>query len=196
MRVYPAYGRTIASHVVRGARPMAIGVLLSARWEYFNHVPKVCIKPDEWKLGRFELGFLHNLHAVVVPGDEAKELQLAELLVEAMRVGPRLLWVFNADGTKLVDGDSAHDVALYARELAAKAGALDKLTPDTIRTAELVMVAAQARAGELWHREYERMAAKRTPEEVSRWMLTEYEIKDRVRELFSSPWPVTSDAAA
>jgi hypothetical protein len=58
------------------------------------------------------------------------------------------------------------------------------------------MVAAQARAGELYHRTYERMAAKRTPEEVTRWMLAEYEIKDRVRELFSSPWPVTSDAAA
>jgi hypothetical protein len=196
MRVYPAYGRTIASHVVRGARPMAIAVLLSSRWDYFNHVPKVCIKPDEWKLGRFELGFLHNMHVVVVPGDEAKDLALAELLVDAMRVGPRLLWVFNADGTKLYDGDTPHDVALYARELTARAGALDKLTPDTIRTAELVMVAAQARAGELWHREYERMAAKRAPEEVTRWMLREYEIKDRVRELFSSPWPVTSDAAA
>jgi hypothetical protein len=196
MRVYPAYGRTIASHVVRGARPMAIGVLLSARWDYFNHVPKVCIKPEEWKLGRFEFGFLHNLHVVVVPGDEAADLQLAELLVEVMRVGPRRLWAYNADGTKLYDGDSAHEVALYARELAAKAAGLDKLTPDAIRTAELVMVAAQTRAGELWHREYERMAAKRSAEEVGRWMLAEYETQDRVRELFASPWPATSDAAA
>jgi hypothetical protein len=196
MRVYPAYGRTIASHVVRGTKPMAIGVLLSARWDYFNHVPKVCIKPDEWRVGRFELGFLHAMHVVVVPGDEATDLGLAQLLVEIMRVGPRLLWVFNADGTKLVDGDSAHDVAIYARELAARAGALDKLTPDTIRVAELVMVAAQARAGDLWHRTYQRLTEKRTPEEVARWMLTEYEIKDRVRELFSSPWKATSEAAA
>lgn len=195
MRAYPAYGRTIASHVVRGAKPIAIGVLLSARWDYFDHVPKVCIKPDEWRLGRFELGFLRNLHVVVVPGDQASEIQLAELLIDLMRVGPRLLWAFNADGSKIYDGTEAHDLAFYARELAAKHGALDRLLA-LIRPAELVMVAAQVRAGQQWHREYERLVAKRSTEQVSKWMLSEYETQDRVRELFSSPWPATSDAAA
>lgn len=195
MRAYPAYGQTIARHVTRGTKPMAIGVLLSARWDYFDHVAKVCIKPHEWKLGRFEFGFLHNLHAVVVPGDESTELQLAELLIEVMRAGPRLLWAFNADGSKLYDGEHAHDVAEWAIEIAWRAGELERIKP-LARTAEQVMLAVQVRAGQRWHREYERLTAKRTTEEVSAWMLSEYKTQDRVRELFSAPWLTERDAAA
>lgn len=196
MRNYPAYGRTIASHLMRGTRPMALAVLFSSRWDYFDHLPKVCLKPDDWKLGRFEFGFLRGLHVVVVVGDDVGDLGFAELLVELMRVGPRLLWLWNASGEKIYDGDGVREVALYARELAARAGALERLTPDAIRVAELIMVAAQTRAGELWHREYQRVVEKRGDEAAAQWMLAEYTTKDRVRELFSSPWKAEDAAAA
>jgi hypothetical protein len=199
MRVYPAYGRTITRHLVRGLKPVAIGVLFSTRWDYFDHAPKVCIRPDEWRANRFEFGFLRAQHVVVVPGDEAPARDLARLVVELMMAGPRLLWLFNADGSKIYDGDSAHEVALYARELAARSEppqVLDAFARADIRTAELAMVAAQTRAGELWHREYQRIVEKRGDEAAAAWMLAEWQTKDRVRELFSQPWKAEDAAAA
>jgi hypothetical protein len=117
MREYPAYGRTIASHIVRGQKPVALAVLLSSRWDYYNHVPKVCIKPEEWRIGRFEFGFLRGLHAVAIVGDESSNLQLAELVLELMRVGPALLWIYDAVGGKVYDGDFASDVARWAFQI-------------------------------------------------------------------------------
>lgn len=196
MREYPAYGRAIASHIVRGQKPIAVAVLLSSYWGYFNHVAKVCIKPGEWAIGRYELGFLRGLHAVAVPGDGWTDLQLAELLVELMRAGPALLWVFGADGTRIYDGDDCHEVALYALQLAMQAGAVEKLSRQTIQTARRVMAQAQLRAGELWQREYERVKARGDAEATTRWMLRDYETKDRVRELFAAPRPAGDARAA
>jgi hypothetical protein len=196
MREYPAYGRTIASHIVRGVKPMAIAVLLSERWDYFNHLPKVCIKPEDWSIARYEFGFLRGLHVVLIAGDGVGSRELGELVIVLMRVGPRRLWVWNADGEKAVDDDSAHAAALFARERLGAAGALTDQRIAEIRAAELVMVAAQTRAGELWHREYQRLTEKRPAEEVARWMLAEYERLDRVRELLSSPWRKSIDVAA
>lgn len=196
MRNYPAYGRPLASHVMRGMRPRTVLVLLSARWDYYDHQVKVCVKPDEWKLGRFEFAYLRGLHVVAVQGEEASYLQLAELLVDLMRAGPRLLWVWSATGEKIYDGDDAHEVALYARQCAAEDKALDRLTPAAIRGAELVMVAAQTRARELWHREYQRVLEKRGDEAAVQWMLGEFQVKDRVRELLASPWKAEDAAAA
>lgn len=185
MREYPAYGRTIASHIVRGQKPIAVTVLLSRFWNYFDHVPKVCIKPDEWRLGRYEFGFLHGLHVVVVPGDEATDLALAELLVDLMRVGPAQLWAFNVDGSKLYDGEDPDEVAHWAMKLAIDAGAAANLSWDSVRVASRVMQAAQVRAGDLWQREYERVMKRGDPEATTRWMLREFETKDRVRALFA-----------
>jgi hypothetical protein len=197
MRVYPAYGRTITRHLVRGLKPVAIGVLFSTRWDYFDHAPKVCIRPDEWRANRFEFGFLRGQHVVVVPGDEAPARELAQLVVELMMVGPRLLWLFNADGSKIYDGEDAHEVALYVRELAARSEpALDAAGIECIRIAERVMASAQVRASELWRREHQRVVEKRGEEWAAAWMLTEWQTKDRVRELFSQPWKAEDAAAA
>jgi hypothetical protein len=197
MREYPAYGRTIASHVVRGQKPVAIAVLLSARWDYFNHVAKVCIKPEEWGLGRYEFGFLRGLHVVAVPGDDYAPRQLAELLIDLMRAGPSLLWGYDTEGKKIYDGDDAHEVARWARELAGGAGVLgDEISLTAIRTAELVMASAQRRAAELWRREFDRVEHRGDVEASVRWQLREYEMKDRVRALFASPWQAPADARA
>lgn len=98
MTVYPAYARQIAMLAARGIRPVAVGVLLSSRWWYFDHVAKVCIKPDEWALRRWEFGYLRGQHVVAVHGDDCDERQLGELLAELMWAGPRLLWACDLAG--------------------------------------------------------------------------------------------------
>jgi hypothetical protein len=196
MREYPAYARTIAAHIARGQKPIAIAVLLSARWGYFDHVPKVCLRPDEWALGRYEFSYLRGLHAVAVPGEDCTELQLAELLVDLMRAGPALLWAFNFEGGTLYDGEFADDLSWWARELVVKAGADERLPWKTIKTAELVMAAVQRRAAELWQRESERIQAKNGIEEWATWALSENAVKDRVRELFASPWQAPGEIRA
>lgn len=194
IREFPAYGRTIASHIVRGQRPIVVAVLLSTYWHYFNHVPKVCIKPDEWALRRYEFGFLRGLHVVVVPGDGATELQFAELLIDLMRAGPSLLWAFDVEGRSLYDGDFASDVGGWATELVVRAGAIERLPREVIKAAEHIMAQAQARAAEMWHREWSRAEATGGVEASVRFALREYELKDRVRALFAPPGD--SDARA
>jgi hypothetical protein len=196
MREYPAYGRTIASHIVRGQKPLALAVLLSARWDYFDHVPKVCLKPDEWRLGRYELGFVRALHAVAVFGDEATEAQAAELLVELMRVGPALLWAFDLASGTLHEFERAADVGRWTLRLAAASGALERLPREQIATAQAVMHEAQRRAAALWYAESERISARGDLEALAAFGRREYELQDRVRELFSAPWRKPSDARA
>jgi hypothetical protein len=99
IREYPAYGRTIAQQLVRGLRPICIGVLLSTRWRYFDHTPKVCIKPEDWANGKYEFGFLRGRHVVAIWGDDCTDRQFGELLLELMRAGPSDLWAFGCDGT-------------------------------------------------------------------------------------------------
>lgn len=114
MRVYPAYGRTIARHLVRGNHPAGIGVLLSSRWWYYEQAPKVCISPDEWALGRFEFGYLKNEHVVAVWGDEVESMQFGELLIELMLAGPRLIWVCGCDGKLVLKDSTPESLLLYA----------------------------------------------------------------------------------
>lgn len=153
MRVYPAYGRTIASHLVRGNHPVAIGVLLSSRWWYFDHVAKICVSPDEWALGRWEFGYLHNQHVVVVAGDGASDVQLGELLIELMLAGPRLVWVRDIDRW-LYHGSSSYELSRYADDLTGRKHhgltllALDKYEDAQLRELGLLQREA-ARAAEL-----------------------------------------------
>lgn len=184
MREYPAYGRTLASHVVRGQKPMTIAVLLSSYWGYFDHVPKVCIRPDDWTLGRYELSFLRGLHVVAVPGDECTEAQLAELLFDLMRAGPAVLWAIEVEGKVLYGGDSPNELAAWLREMVIRNRGATRLSMASIRAAEAIMAAAHRRANELWQREYERIRQRGDLEASTRYALREYEIKDRVRELF------------
>lgn len=196
LRDYPAYARTIAALIVRGQKPMAVGVLLSARWHYFNHVPKVCIQPEEWGVGVFEFGYLRDQHVVAVPGDDCTELQLAELVLELMRAGPRLLWVYNVDGSKVYDGDDAWVIAEWVRELALKVAAKDRITLPVIRAAQAIMAAAQLRAAERWNVESTRIAEKGGDEAFTKFYTAGESVKDRVRSLFSSPWQDSGDARA
>jgi len=197
MRVYPAYGRTIATHIYRGEKPICVAVMLSTRWGYFDHVPKICIRPDEWAPGRYQFGYLAGLHPVAVPGDGASDRQLAELLVEIMVAGPARLWAFNADGSKLYDGMWSSDISWWARELIVKAGEAERLPWGAIKAAEQVMARAQERAARQWCAEFKRVQQRGDVEAAARWaQATEYGIPDRVRALFASPWQAPGDARA
>lgn len=117
MKVYPAYGRTISRHLVRGNRPAGLGVLLSARWWYFDAAAKICIKPDEWAPERWEFGFLKNEHVVAVWGDEATPQAFGEMLIELMLAGPRLIWACTCEGKWLFKESYADGLAGYADQL-------------------------------------------------------------------------------
>jgi len=114
MRVYPAYARTVAKLLVRGIRPAGMGVLLSTRWWYFDRAAKVCMKPDEWAIGRWEFGYLKNEHIVAIWGDEVTEQQFGELLIELMLAGPRLLWACDAAGNWIYQETPADRLVDYA----------------------------------------------------------------------------------
>lgn len=114
MRTYPAYARTIAKHLVRGNHPVAIGVLLSSHWWYCESAAKVCIRPDEWELGRWEFGYLKNEHAVAVWGEEVEPHQFGELLIELMLAGPRLIWACGCDGAWVYKKSWPDGLLLYA----------------------------------------------------------------------------------
>lgn len=102
-RVYPAYARAIAAYIQRGQSPLAVGVMLSPYWRDFRDVPRACIRPDEWALGRFEFGWLQRQHVVAILGDDDDTnadngRKVAELLCELMLVGPRAIWVTDVWG--------------------------------------------------------------------------------------------------
>lgn len=193
---YPAYARTIAAHLVRGQKPVAVGVLLSTRWHYFDHVPKVCIRPEEWKPWHYEFGYLRDLHVVAVTGDDCTELQLAELLLELMRAGPRLLWVWHADGSKVYDPDDAWLMAEWVREMALRVGAKDQFSISTVNAARALMAGAQLRDAERWNVEAERIREKRGDEAYTKFFRDTEGLKERVRALFASPWQAPGDARA
>jgi hypothetical protein len=192
MREYPAYGRTIASHVVRGQKPIAIAVLLSARWGYFDNAPKICIHPDEWAPGRYEFGFLGGLHAVVVPGDGVQDAQLGELLVDLMRAGPALLWAFNADGSKLYDGEDPNALTHWACELMGRLDLYKQIRDGAERT----MVNAQRRAIARWVAEAERIQASSGIEGWMQFYQRTEGSKDHVRALFASSREAPGEARA
>ena len=120
MRIYPAYAQTLARHLMRGNRPACIGVLLSSRWAYFDRAPRICVKPDEWALGRFEFGYLRNEHAVAIWGDETTEPQFGELLIDLMAAGPRLVWAVACTGEWIYKDSFDVGLARYAEELAGR----------------------------------------------------------------------------
>lgn len=191
MREYPAYGRTIAAHIVRGQKPICVAVLLSSRWSYFNHVPKVCIRPDEWAPGRYEFGYLRGLHLVVVPGDECSNEQLGELVVDLMTAGPRLLWSFDAAGRKLHDDEWPASLTMWAWELNRK------LDWRVVRAGpEQAMWRSWKRAGDQWLAEYERIEKMSGLEAAIKFHLDTEAGRQRVRELFSAQWPRDDARAA
>jgi hypothetical protein len=193
LREYPAYARTIAAHIVRGQKPVCVGVLLSSRWRYFDHVAKVCIKPDEWGRGRYEFGYLRGIHAVAAPGDDCAPAQLGELLLDLMAAGPRYLWVFDPDGKKVYDGDFASDLSDWVFDLV---GGKSKMRYAAVRAVVGQMTAAQARAAQAELRELEALTRRGGPEAAVAHYQREEALKQRVRELFASPFQDIGEPAA
>lgn len=197
MREYPAYARTIAAHIVRGQKPICVAVLLSSRWGYFDHVPKICLKPDEWAVGRFEFGYLHGMHAVVVPGDDCPDTMLAELLVETMAAGPNELWAYDTNGKKLYDERFPSDISDWVRDIRVRAGMDWREGWPSVQAAERRMVAAQQRSLRQWEIEQARIREKSGLEAWVKWTSwNEFGVKDRIRALFTDPWQAPGDARA
>ncbi len=201
MRTYPAYGRTIAALCARGVKPAAIGVLLSDRWGYFQNVPRVCIRPDEWKRAHWEFGFLRNMHVVAIFGDGVERVQFAELLVELMAAGPRLIWACMAGGEWFLKGDvDPAQVQSYAIE-SLRGPVLDWQTDGwtgpTYRDslpARAAYQAGQRRAIELDMRIMQRIQDKGG--DLVKWDMEERAQLAFVETMFGDPYAVPDDVAA
>ena len=189
MRTYPAYARTIARHLVRGNHPACIGVLLGARWWFFDRAAKVCIRPDEWALGRWEFGYLKGQHVVAVWGEEVEPTQFGELLIELMAAGPRLIWVVAADGTWIYKDSFAWTLIDYAdRDLTKGAH------HDLALRAGQCYEAAQMRELDLIAREAER-ATQRGRDAVA-FVRQRNEAERMAELLFSDPLATADERAA
>lgn len=189
MRTYPPYARTIAKHLVRGNHPAAIGVLLGARWWFFDRAAKVCLRPDEWALKRWEFGYLKGQHVVAVWGEEVEPVQFGELLIELMLAGPRLLWAVSVDGTWIYKDSFTYTLVDYAdRELTKGAHHAEAL-----RAGECY-AAAQMREMELTGLEAER-AAQRGRAEVG-FLRQRLEAERMAQLLFSDPMATEDERAA
>lgn len=183
---YPVYGRTIATHIVRGEKPMAVGVLLSARWwSSFDHVARVCIKPEDWAPGRYEFGYLQGLHVVAVAGD-CDEKPFGELVLDLMLARPSLLWAFDITGRELV-GESAPDprgLAQWAAEMAGLTPAVALRDP-RVRLAEAFYWDGIVKAGAREVEEMNKIEQRKDLEAAVRWVAARHGYVDRVREQFS-----------
>lgn len=203
MRAYPAYGRKIAALAARGVRPAAIGVLLSSRWWYFEHVARCCIRPDEYEPGRWEFSFLHDQHAVAIWGDDCEPWQFAWLLVELMAAGPRRIWALNAGGAWIAKtdeqcsggtlqqyaaGDIRGDVKTWAGQ-PWRGPKFNDITP-----ARRQYEAAWDRADERDARILERVLSKQG--DVVALVKERDALKAYVEQLFSNPFPVQDERAA
>lgn len=195
MREYPAYARAIASLMMRGLKPMAVAVMLSDRfWNYYNHVPKVCIRSEEWEIGRWEFGYLRGRHVVALFGD-CTERQFGELLIEIQRIGPSNIWAYDLPGNKLFgeDGDS-NGLAFWVWELLGRKipfkdplitvareryqAAVMRAAQDELDTFELLQKRSGLEAAVMWHAEN----FGRAP--------------DRVRKLFAAPFQESGESVA
>lgn len=195
LREYPAYGRAIAQQIAQGHKPICVGVMLSSRWGYFNHAPKVCIKPDEWASGKFEFGFLRGRHLVALWGDDCSERQFGELLLELMLAGPAMLWAYACDGTKLLDedADSSQTVAFWVWQLFGR----DRGVRDpSIHYARMHFSDSARAAARAELRELEAVQARKEGEDLIRWYIEQFKRPDRVRELFSQPFLQANEPAA
>ncbi len=189
MRTYPPYARTISRHLMRGNHPVCIGVLLGARWWFFDRVAKVCIRPDEWALGRWEFGYLKGQHVVAVWGEEVEPAQFGELLIELMLAGPRLLWAISVEGTWLYKDSFEWGLVDYADMDLTK-----RAHHDLALRAGHCYAAAQMRELELVGREAER-AAERGRAEVA--FLRQRAEAERMAELlFTDPLAMADERAA
>lgn len=102
-RIYPAYGRQIAYRIRRGQHPLAVGVMLSSFWSDFLDVPRLCLRPEDWALGRYEFSYLRGERVVLIVGHDDDTHAgggrlVGELLCELMLARPSLVWVAHQAG--------------------------------------------------------------------------------------------------
>lgn len=192
MREYPAYGRTIAAHLARGEKPLAVGVVLSNRWwSLLDHVPKVCIRTDDWEPGRYEFGYLHDMHVVAYFGD-CEEQQFGELLIEIMLVAPSLLWAFEISGAPL-----SADVPGSELTMAEWAGSLTKRAyhrDPQLKTARSRYAQGLQNAARRELEEFERIRGRSGDEAAVRWHAARMGWADLVRKRFGAPAPLEASA--
>jgi hypothetical protein len=184
MRDFPAYARTITQQMRRGHRPICLAVLLSSRWDYYAHLPKVCIKPKDWAPRRYDLDLVRERLAIAVVGDDCDPRQLAELLFELMLARPAALWVYSTEGEALADQSSPLQLAWWIRDLGAPAlGGRSRAGLEARRALE-EGIAAAARA---IVRQAEALEQRAGLEASVRFQLAQYRIEDQVRELLRAP---------
>lgn len=196
MRDYPAYGRTIAAHIIRGQKPICVGVMLSdGYWDRYNHVAKVCIRADEWALDRWEFGYLRGLHVVAVYG-QCSAQQFGELLVELMRVGPSRIWAYDLNGTLLTPGDpylvDEQSIGIWVHELGAM-----RVSDPRLKAARAIFRQAKHDAEVRFYDEVLKIAERTGGgDAVIRYGARRDEFLDRVRKLFSAPFQDIGEPAA
>lgn len=181
---YPVYGRTIAAHIARGEKPIAVGVLLSARWwSSFDHVARVCINPDDWAPRSFEFGYLQGMHVVAVAGD-CEEQQFGELVLDLMCASPALLWAFDVTGREL-SADKVPDPTALAQWAAKMAGDSPATHKAFVQIAIDLYNKGIERAATRELEEIQKITARRGAEAAGLWCAKVYSYPDRVREQFS-----------
>ena len=180
-RLYPTYARTIAAHIVRGSKPVAVGVLLSdGFWNRFNHAPKVCIRAEDWAgRGGYEFGYLSGMHAVAIWG-EAPRQKFGELLLDLMEAQVALLWAIDLEGQVLWD---EHADPYWPVELAGL-GMLSTPARLAQETYEKAKRRAEWRRGAMFD-----IIAKRSGEDAAvKWLGAELQNVERARDLFARPF--------
>jgi len=190
VKIYPAYARQIAALAARGIRPTAVGILFSSRWEYFDHVPKVCIKPSEWARARFEWSWLAGSHAVAIWGDEANSPSFGELLIELMQAQPALLWACDVEGKVLEESGDDDHLGQWIRDLVGPGHA------DPIIAARQNYRAGQERAIALELRACRAMEASGREEVAAAIIAQRSALQDRVRKTFFLPFRRTDEPRA
>lgn len=184
IREYPAYGRTIAAHLARGEKPLAIAVVLSNRWWHLlDHVPRVCVRSDDWEAGRYEWSYLRGMHVVAFAGD-CNGQPFGELLLDLMDVGPSMLWAFDLTGQALSvhNPADAHALAPWVADLAGLERRDARVERARWRYADAIADAARCEVAE-----NERIAERSGVEAAARWAAERMGWPDLVRERFAGP---------
>lgn len=194
MKIYPAYGRTIARLVNRGLRPVALGVLFSKWWSYFDEVPRVCLRPDEWEAGKWEFGYLRNQHVVAIWGEDVTPLQFAELVLDLMRAGPRLLWTCDHSGQWQCKEDDPFTVGSWLLAFSRHYQLTETINAPAVHAARGYFDHAAGRAADQDLKVMERITAKGG--DLISWYNAQQDLRARAERMFSQPYPVPEDALA
>lgn len=183
LRDFPAYARTVAQMRARGHRPICVAVLLATRWDCYEHVPKICIRPRDWARRRYNFDMVRELHAVAVAGEDCEPAQFGELVLELMLAAPSKLWAYDVTGRELAADDYARGLGYWAARQAGLPAA-DPLVKSAIRRLE-TGIAEAARATV---HQAETIDRRSGLEASVRFQLSQWETEDRVRELMRAPF--------